>query len=178
MAILKVPVTSAEHIRGPVDAPIMLVKYGEYECPCCELAHPSIRLGRRHFGSGLRFVFRHFPRSQIHPLAEPAAETAKFAGEHERFWEVHDALYEKQERLGVGLFFAVVSALKLPVAELHEAIATQKHATKTGNDFFGGVRGGVNAMPAFFINDVRDDGSFDCDTLISAIATRLRARAS
>jgi protein-disulfide isomerase len=126
MAILKVPVTSADHIRGPVDAPIKLVEYDEYECLYCELARPSIRLVRRHFGSRLRFIFRHFPRSQIHPLAEPAAETAEFTGEHERFWEVHDALYESQERLEMGLFFALASALKLEGAELHEAIATQK----------------------------------------------------
>lgn len=173
MAMLKVPVTSDDHIQGPLEAPVTLVEYGDYECPYCGLAYPNVRRVQQHFGQQLRFVFRHFPLSQIHPLAEPAAETAEFAGDYKRFWEAHDELYENQERLGAELFVAVAITLKLPVAELRDAITRQKYTPKIRNDFMGGVRSGVNGTPAFFINGMRHDGSFDFEQLVLAIQTQL-----
>jgi protein-disulfide isomerase len=174
MAILKVPVTSADHIRGPGDAPITLVEYGDYECPYCGLAHPHVQAVQRHFGPKLRFVFRHFPLSQMHPLAEPAAEVAEFAGDQGHFWEAHDTLYENQEQLGMGLFFTLAATLKLPTDDLRTIIETQKYAAKIRSDFLGGVRSGVNGTPAFFINGLRHDGSFESGELIPAISVAER----
>jgi protein-disulfide isomerase len=94
MAMLKVRVTSDDHVSGPADAPVTLVEYGDYECPHCGTAHPIVNLVRRQFAQDLRFVFRLFPMSMIHPNAESAAETAEFAGAIGLFWEMHDALYE------------------------------------------------------------------------------------
>ena len=82
MARLKAPVTPHDHIRGPADAPVILVEYGDYECPICQLAHPIVGALQRHFGRKLALVFRHFPLTQIHPHAEAAAESAEFAGVH------------------------------------------------------------------------------------------------
>ena len=84
MATLKVPVTQHDHIRGPVNAPVTLVEYGDYECPYCGLAHPIVNAVRERFPRQLRVVFRHFPLSPAHPPAEAAAETAEFAGAHGR----------------------------------------------------------------------------------------------
>jgi protein-disulfide isomerase len=173
MAMLKVPVTSGDHIQGPFNAPATLVEYGDYECPYCGLAHPNIQRVQQHFGPKLRFVFRHFPLSQIHPLAEPAAETAEFAGDHKRFWEAHDKLYDNQERLGTELFVALATTLKLPVGELSDAITRQKYTPKIRNDFMGGVRSGVNGTPALFINGMRHDGSFDFEQLVLTIQMQL-----
>ena len=88
MGTLKVPVTQHDHIKGPANAPVTLVEYGDYECPACGAAHPIIKLVLAHFGPRLQFVFRHFPLTQAHPNAEPAAESAEFAGAHGLFWEM------------------------------------------------------------------------------------------
>src|SRR5580692_8744955 len=100
MSVLKVPVSSADHIQGDEKAPIVLVEYGDYECPHCGHAYPIVKQIQKHFGKRLAFVFRNFPLNEIHPDAEPAAETAEFAGANGKFWEMHDAIFENQETLG------------------------------------------------------------------------------
>ena len=94
MSILRVPVTSDDHIQGPDNAPVTLLEYGDYECPHCGRAHSIVQQVQRYFGSRLRFVYRHFPLTEIHQFAEPAAETAEYAAFHGRFWEAHDMLFE------------------------------------------------------------------------------------
>ena len=111
MSRLRVPVTQHDHVRGPANAPVTLVEYGDYECPHCGLAHPIVNAVREHFARQLRFVFRHFPLIQVHPNAETAAESAEFAGAHGRFWEMHDGIYENQDRLGLPLLFALARKL-------------------------------------------------------------------
>lgn len=77
MGTLRVPVTQHDHVLGLANASVTLVEYGDYECPFCGAAYPIVNQVLRHFGSKLRYVFRHFPLSQVHPDAEPAAETAE-----------------------------------------------------------------------------------------------------
>src|SRR2546421_10571611 len=101
MSLLKVPVSLNDHIQGDENALVTLVEYGDYECPYCGRAYPVVKTVQKHFGPQLRFVFRNFPLTQIHPLAEPAAEAAEFAGSRGRFWEMHDGIYENQERLSL-----------------------------------------------------------------------------
>lgn len=97
------PVTSADHSRGPENAPLTVVEYGDYQCPGCGQAYPIVKQIQKHFGKRLRFVFRNFPLNESHPEAESAAETAEFAGARGKFWQMHDALYENQDRLSVEL---------------------------------------------------------------------------
>ena len=113
MSRLRVPVTQHDHVIGPKNAAVMLIEYGDYECPHCGLAHPVVELLRARFYKQLRFVFRHFPLSQVHPNAEPAAEAAEYAGAYGRFWEMHDGIYENQDRLGAPLLFALAGVLGL-----------------------------------------------------------------
>jgi protein-disulfide isomerase len=178
MGVLKVPVTQRDHIRGPANAPVTLVEYGDYECAHCGLAHPIINTVRQHFARQLRFVFRHFPLSQVHPNAEAAAESAEFAGAHGRFWEMHDGIYENQERIGLPLFFALAEALGLSESALRDALVTGEYAPKVRADFLGGVRSGVNGTPSFFINGARHDGTYEFDELVAAIDLRLQRRAT
>src|SRR6476469_5138172 len=103
MSMLKVPITQLDHCLGPHDAPVTLVEYGDYECPHCGAAHPIVKMLLRQLGKKVRFVFRHFPLTQVHPNAEPAAESAEFAGAHGKFWEMHDGIYENQDQLGLPL---------------------------------------------------------------------------
>jgi len=94
MANLKIPITQSDHIRGPADASITLVEYGDYECPHCAAAYPIVNQIQLSFSGRMRLVFRHFPLIEIHPHAEIAAESAEFAGTAGLFWDMHDALFE------------------------------------------------------------------------------------
>jgi protein-disulfide isomerase len=152
----------------------MLLEYGDYECPHCGLAHPIVNAVQERFAGQLRFVFRHFPLSQIHPNAEAAAESAECAGAHGRFWEMHDGIYENQDRLGLPLLFTLAHALGIPELDLRNALASGQYAPKVRADFLGGVRSGVNGTPSFFINGERHDGSCSFDDLVAAIELRLR----
>lgn len=169
MTYLRVPVSETDHIRGNHHAPVTLVEYGDYECVHCGQAYPIVERLREHFGSKLRFAFRHFPLTQVHPLAESAAETSEFASLYGKFWPMHDALFVNQDQLGMPLLFAMAGVLDLPQTTLRDALAAGSCAGKVQGDFLGGVRSGVNGTPAFFINRVRHDASYDFGTLAAAI---------
>src|SRR6267378_2168142 len=98
-AVLSVPVNERDHVQGPETAPVTLVEYGDFECPYCAAAHVILKEVQTIMGDQLRFVFRHFPLTQIHPHAGPAAEASEAAGAQGQFWEMHDLLYENQPRL-------------------------------------------------------------------------------
>jgi protein-disulfide isomerase len=169
MSTLKVAVDQHDHIHGDPDAPATLIEYGDYQCPHCGAAHPVVAQVLAHFGQRLRFVYRHFPLTQIHPLAEPAAEAAEFAGAHGRFWDMHDGLFQNQDQMGLPLFVALTRALRLPEAALEEALRGHTYVPKIQRDFIGGVRSGVNGTPAFFIGGRRLDAPHDYASLVIAI---------
>jgi protein-disulfide isomerase len=178
MSTLRTPVTPRDHIRGPADAPVTLVEYGDYQCPHCGMAHPVVEQIRAHFRQTLRFVFRHFPMTEIHPFAQTAAEAAEFGGAHGRFWEMHDGLFDNQDSLNDGslalpLIFALAEAAGLAAAELRDALARGDYIPKIRSDFLSGIRSGVNGTPTFFINGRRHDGTYAYDDLASAIAAAL-----
>jgi protein-disulfide isomerase len=141
------------------------------------MAYPHVERARRHFGNKLCLVFRHFPLSQVHPNAEPAAESAEYAGAHGKFWEMHDGIYQNQDRLGLPLLFALAGALGLSEAQLRNALVNQEFAPKVRADFLGGVKSGVNGTPTFFINGQRHDGTYAFEDLVTAIEVQLHARA-
>ena len=169
MPTLKTAVTPEDHVQGPENAAATLVEYGDYECPHCGHAYGIVKRVQRHFGKGLRFVFRNFPLSEMHPHAESAAETAEFAGAYGKFWEMHDGLFENQERLGGPLYLELAQELGLPPAELRQALEEAKYKNRVRAGFSSGVRSGVNGTPAFFINGKRHDGPFDYESLVLAI---------
>jgi protein-disulfide isomerase len=169
MAELKVPVTRNDHILGEEDAPVTLLEYGDYECPHCGRAHPIVKAVKKHFGDQLAYVFRHFPLTQMHPLAERAAETAEFAGSRQRFWQMHDGVFENQNRLGIPLFLELAEELALSSTELLQALESQQFAPIVREHFLGGVRSGVNGTPTFFINGQRHEGPYELEYLVAAI---------
>jgi protein-disulfide isomerase len=176
MARLRIPVTSADHVIGNDDAPVTLVEYGDYQCPYCAAAHPIVKQILARHGNNLRFVFRHFPLVEMHPLAEPAAETAEFADSHEQFWQMHDAIYTNQRSLSIALLIALAANLDLSTIELRDALASHRFLPKIQADFAGGVRSGVNGTPTFFINGVRFDRPLGAAGLPAAIDATLQDR--
>jgi protein-disulfide isomerase len=163
------PITKSDHVRGPESAPITLVEYGDYECPHCALAHPIVDRVQLHFGRRMRFVFRHFPMTEVHPHAGMAAESAEFAGAAGLFWEMHDALFATQSRLSTRTIFLVAEQLGLSETALRNALETGQYRDKVRSDFMGGIRSGVNGTPTFFINGVRHDGGYDYGSLVAGI---------
>jgi protein-disulfide isomerase len=178
MATLKTPITRNDHIRGPANAPVTLVEYGDYQCPHCARAHPIVNQVQMHFQRRMRFVFRHFPLTEIHPLAEIAAESAEFAGTAGLFWDMHDALFANQSRLSVTTIFLIGGELGLLETAMRNALETGQYRSKVRGDFIGGIRSGVNGTPTFFINGVRHDGAYDYASLVSGIQMRLAADTS
>jgi hypothetical protein len=112
MATLKAPITADDHIKGPPEAPVTLVEYGDYECAHCGAAHPVIKFVLGHFGPRLRFVYRNFPLTQIHPTRKPPRETAEFAGASEKYWAMHDAIFENQGWLDLPLLLSLAGDLR------------------------------------------------------------------
>lgn len=169
MTALRVPVSSSDHIRGDPSAPLVLLEYGDYECPYCGLAHPITQQVLQHYGRQLKFVFRNFPLTEVHPHAESAAETAEFAAAHGRFWEMHDLIYENQERLSLATLLALAKTLGLPIPALRTALEQGAYREKVRRDFLGGARSGVNGTPTFFIDGHKHIGAFDFESLRAAI---------
>jgi protein-disulfide isomerase len=171
---LILPVSDRDHIRGPESASVTLVEYGDYECPYCGLANPIVDEIRRELGDGLRFVFRNFPLSEIHPHSEHAAEIAEAAGMHNKFWEMHDTLYKHQNALDDQHLAEYLALLRVPTSEVKLALTQHAYSDRLREDFMSGVRSGVNGTPTFFINGLRHDGSYERNELLAAIAKAAR----
>jgi protein-disulfide isomerase len=158
-----------DHIQGPADARVTLVEYGDYECPYCGEAYPIVKQIQERMGEQLRFVFRNFPISTAHPHAEHAAEAAEAAATQDRFWEMHDHLYENQQHLQVDDLRSYARSLELDLDLFEKELAEHVHADRVHEDFLSGVRSGVNGTPTFFINGMRHDDSYDFETLLAAL---------
>ena len=166
---LFLPVGARDHIQGPANAPVTLVEYGDFECPYCGAAYAIIKKIQEIMGDRLRFVFRHFPLTQIHPHAQPAAEAAEAAGAQGQFWEMHDLLYENQPRLDASHLLKYSEELGLDTVRFVRELEEGVYRERVREDFMSGVRSGVNGTPAFFINGVRYDGSWDLAPFVDAL---------
>lgn len=163
------PIGDPDHFLGPTDAPITLLEYGDYECPYCGMAYPIVSSILQRMGDSLRFAYRHFPLTQLHPHAQHAAEMAEAAGERGKFWRMHDMLYRNQDALEDEDLISYAAQLGIHPDWAAEALTTHGLAGRVREDFMSGVRSGVNGTPTFFINGVRHDGSWDEPTLYDAL---------
>jgi protein-disulfide isomerase len=152
---LTIPVRPEDHMQGAATAAVTLVEYGDYQCPYCGAAYPLVKELQRQFADDLRFVFRNFPLTQAHPLAQMAAELAEAAAAQDKFWPMHDWIYQNQEQWSAGgadeLLNGIV-AVGLDAAALERALKQPQIAQRIKADFRGGVRSGVNGTPGFFLN--------------------------
>lgn len=174
VAILTPPVGERDHTLGREDAPVTLVEYGDYECPFCGQAYPVVKEVLRRSGDTVRFAFRNFPLTQIHPRAERAAEAAEAAGAQGKFWEMHDRIFSDQERLDRSDLVAHAREIGLDMQRFTHDLDTGAFAERVREDFMSGIRSGVNGTPTFFVNGVRHDGAFDAEGLLAAIEEATR----
>jgi protein-disulfide isomerase len=162
-----------DHVRGPADAPVTLVEYGDFQCPYCGDAYPVVRDLAERFGDSLRFVFRHMPLDDLHPRAHAAALAAEAAGAQGAFWAMHDRLFEHQRELSDGDLRAHAEALGLDVARFEADLADPAPAQRVAADFRSGAGSGVPSTPRFFVNDVIHLGSASFPELAEAIEAQL-----
>jgi protein-disulfide isomerase len=166
---LTLPVGPRDHAQGPESAPLTLVEYGDYECPYCGRAYPIVQTVQKRLGPKLRFVFRNFPLTEIHPHAEQAALAAEAAGELGKFWEMHDALFDNQRSLEPNHLMSYAEAIGLDAREFSKELKSLALAERVREDFMSGVRSGVNGTPTFFIGGQRYDGSWNLPDLMAAL---------
>ena len=122
-------------------------------------------------GSDLRFVYRHFPLSRLHPHAESAAEAAEAAGEQGRFWQMHSLLFENQQTLDPWRLIGLAETLHLDVVRSARELQQHVYRNRVREDFLSGLNSGVNGSPTFFINGQRYDGPWDLVGLLEALET-------
>ncbi len=150
---LAVPVGPDDHVRGPDDAPVTLVEYGDFECPYCGVVYPVVKALEKQYAGRLRVVFRSFPLQQ-HRHAQAAAEAGEFAADHGNFWKLHDTLFEHQRALDEAHLLGYARALGLDQAALAEALREHTYAGIIDDVKQGGEESGIPGTPAFFLNGV------------------------
>lgn len=154
---------------GPQDAPVTLLEYGDLECPYCGRAHPEVKAVLAAYPDRVRFVFRHFPITSLHPHAQAAALATEAAGAQGKFWEMHDLVLTHQQHLADDDLRRYAEQIGLDAALFERDLAEQRYAAQVKQDFRNGANDGVNGTPTFFLNGLRYDGPRDRDALSDAI---------
>jgi protein-disulfide isomerase len=163
------PLSARDHVRGPSDAAVTLVEYGDFQCPYCARVYPVVRELERRSPEALRFVFRHNARSFDHPRAPFAAEAAEAAADQGRFWEMHDLLFEHQNALEDIDLLAYARRLDLDLNRFTADLRERKHRQRVHADELSGVHSKVISTPTFFINGEHFRDTPDLETLSAAI---------
>jgi protein-disulfide isomerase len=166
MKILKPAVNNNDHIEGNENAPIELVEYGDYQCPHCGRAYPVIKDIQKKMGDKLKFVFRNFPLAEAHPDATHAAVASEAAASQNKFWEMHDILFENQNDLSDEALIKYAAKIKLNTEKFKSDFETPSFLEKVESDFESGMRSGVNGTPSFFINGKKYNGNWEDNYLL------------
>jgi protein-disulfide isomerase len=166
-----------DHIRGPDDAPVTLVEYGDFECPYCGQAEGVIRELLASYGDDVRYVWRHLPLNDVHPHAQIAAEASEAAAAQGKFWDMYDMLLSRQEALTPRDVAGYASELGLDSERFREELRRREYAARVSEDVASADESGVSGTPTFFINGRRHYGVYDVDTLAEAVqAAKTRSR--
>jgi Na+/H+ antiporter NhaA len=166
---LAVPVDpDRDHLRGPAEAPVTVVEYGDFECPYCGRAEPVVRELLADFGD-VRYVWRHLPLSDVHPSADLAAEASEAAAAQGAFWEMHDLLLDHQGELKPRDLHAYAQQLDLDPDRFRDDLQRHAHAPRVEEDVDSADASGVTGTPTFFVNERRHDGAYDIGTLSAAV---------
>jgi protein-disulfide isomerase len=162
-----------EHVRGAGDAALTLIEYGDFQCPYCARAHAALSELTDELGS-IRLVYRHLPLSDLHPLAELAAEAAEAAASQGKFWEMHDILFEQQRQVMDKQDLAVLAeSVDLDIERFRDEVQERRHRPRVQGDLERGHHDGATGTPTFFINGVRYRGDSDRESLRQALTEAL-----
>src|SRR5512133_2762143 len=170
---LAVPVSEKDHMQGLPTAPLVLVEYGDYECPYTGEADRIVKELQQELGNRLCFVFRHFPLSEKHDYAESAAEAAEAAAAQGFFWEMHDLLFENQDALKDQDLLEYAVEAGVDRSRWLRELESGRCAERVLADARSGNESGVRSTPTFFINGIRHHGDYDLDTLLAALTNKM-----
>src|SRR5438552_15060182 len=171
---LVVPVSERDHSQGLATAAVTLVQYGDYECPYTRQATTIVRTIQPQLGDQLRFVFRNFPLTEIHPHALHAALAAEAAAVQGKFWQMHDYIFHHQHTLEDADLEQFAEAVGLDLPQYTCALAEQRALARIQEDVEGGERSGVQGTPTFFINGVLYRDSWEQDALLPTLQAASR----
>jgi Na+/H+ antiporter NhaA len=158
----------SDHIRGPIDAPVTVVEYGDFECPYCGMAEPVVRELLRDFGD-VRYVWRHLPLNDVHPRAQIAAEASEAAADQGAFWEMHDLIFEHQDALRPDDLMTYAEQLGLDLGRFANELREHSGGSRVARDVDSADLSGVSGTPTFFINGRRHYGAYDIASLSAAV---------
>jgi len=164
---LTVPDPERDHILGNPEGDVMLLEYGDYECPYCAEAHDAIMQLRELLGERLCYAYRHFPLINKHPDAVSAALAAEAAAEKDEFWQVHELLFENQE--GIANLEGLLEAGGFDAGRIMKAVQSGKHKERVTEDREMGTDAGVDGTPTIFINGKLYEGDFDPEEILEII---------
>ena len=172
---LVIHASERDYRQGELNARVVLVEYGDYQCPDCGELYTLIKTIRGQLDTifpgetGLCFVFRQFPQPQIHPQAQKAAAAALAAGAQGRFWQMHEMLFSHQQELGNGYLVEYADRLELDIPRFLQDISRDVHADRISEDIESGIQSGVTFAPALFINGMRYSDRWNMEQLVKAI---------
>lgn len=172
-ADLASPVNSNDHVLGDLHAPVTVVEYGDFECPTCKQAAPSVKLLLERFGSRVLFAYRHFPQESIHPHAMQAAEAAECAGGQGRFWPMHDLLFANQAHLDRKHLFGYAATVALDQARFTAEMDDEVYLQRIREHIESARLSRIRATPGFFVNGRIVDVSYGLRGLFDAVAAAL-----
>ena len=168
-----------DHVRGPDDAPVTVVEYGDFQCSYCGQAEQVIRELLADYGGDIRYVWRHLPLNDVHPNGQIAAEAAEAAAAQGRFWEMYDTLISHQDELRLRDLVRHAQELGLDVERFTDDLRRREHAARVAEDVSSADESGVSGTPTFFINGRRHYGVYDIATLTEAVrSAKNRAKAA
>lgn len=175
-SVLSVAPSIRDHIKGELNATVMLVMYGDYQCSQSAEVYILIKDIQRQLTASLGenylcFIFRHFPQSQVHPRAQRAAEAAEAAATQGQFWQMHEMLFNHQRELGDGYLVEYASYLDLNIRQFLRDLSGGVHVDRVNQDIESGLQSGVTVAPALFINGIQYTDQWTVEQLTAAIAT-------
>ncbi|MBI2024821.1 MAG: DsbA family protein [Candidatus Harrisonbacteria bacterium] len=154
--------------KGAEEAKVVLVEYSDFQCPACGAYYPLLKRLSQEFTGQIKFVYRHFPLSQIHANAEPAARAAEASGKQGKFWEMHDLIFENQtnwsnQKNAEVAFISYAQSLQLDIERFKTDLNSQEVKESVANDYQSGIRSKVNGTPTFFLNGqkIQNPRSYD-----------------
>ncbi len=164
---------AADHSTGAAHAGLLLLEYGDYECPSCSEAEPAARHLVEAFGDRMRFVFRHFPLVETHPHAELAAEAAEAAAAQGKFWEMHHLLFTHSQHLKLDALTRYAQMIDLDMLRFNAEMADRIYLQRVQEHRRTGEQLGLRASPSFFLNGTMVDVSFGLQHLEHAVRAAL-----
>jgi protein-disulfide isomerase len=167
------PVGPADHLRGPLDASVTLVEYGDFECPHCKNAAGAVKMLVARFEGQVRLVFRNYPLEEIHPHALDAALAAECAAAQGRFWQMHDLLFDHQPRFDRRQLESYARLLELDMPRFTAELDGRAYLERVRAHQRGGDASGVRATPGFYVNGRVQDVSYGLQSLYQAVEAEL-----